>query len=242
MSAPTSTPKDLDLPPSEGEHLRLKIVGMHCASYVTGIEDALTRTPGVLDATVSLGTETAEVDYLPAQADVAAIRQAIESRGYETGEDIGADSPEAESAERDREYRALLRKFWFGLAVSIPVMLSAYPSLVPGMRGLSPAGIRIVWIAAAALTLSVLVYSGGQFFTRGWTAIRHRSADMNTLISVGTGAAWVYSTVAVLMPFLFPAGTTDPFFDVAPSPSRWWCWDRRSRCARRAEPPKRSGS
>ncbi|MFV1986896.1 MAG: heavy metal translocating P-type ATPase [Gemmatimonadota bacterium] len=197
------------------QHLRLKIVGMHCASCVVGIEDALKRTPGVVDAHVSLGTETAEVDYLPSQTDVPAIGQAIEARGYGVGEEIGPDSPENEAAERAREYRDLMRKFWFGLAVSIPVLATAYPEFVPGLRELSAGTIRLIWIAGGLLTLPVLVYSGGQFFTRGWAAVRHRSADMNALISVGTGAAWVYSSVAVLFPSLFPEGTSEPFFDVA---------------------------
>ncbi len=197
------------------EHLRLKIVGMHCASCVAGIEDALERTPGVQRVTVSLGTETADVDYLPSQANVSDIREAIESHGYQTSPEVGADSPEAEGNERAHEYRALMRKFWFGLGVSIPVLVTAYPNWVPGLRALSMDTIRLIWLATAVLTIPVLVYSGGQFFTRGWAAIRHRSADMNTLIALGTGAAWVYSTVAVLVPALFPEGTAEPFFDVA---------------------------
>ena len=196
------------------EHLNLKIRGMHCASCVAGIEGALLETPGVIDAQVSLGTESASVDYLPAQANLDSIRAAIESRGYTVEGDLGAESPDREAEERNREYRTLMRKFWFGLIISIPVLLTAYPAWVPGLRSLSDETVRWIWILDGLLTIPVLVYSGRQFFTRGWTAFRHRSADMNTLIGLGTGAAWVYSTVAVLLPRLFPAGTAEPFYDV----------------------------
>jgi Cu+-exporting ATPase len=99
--------------------------------------------------------------------------------------------------------------------ISIPVLLTAYPSWVPGLRSLSAEAVRWIWALDGALTIPVLAYSGGQFFTRGWAAFRHRSADMNTLIGLGTGAAWVYSSVAVLLPRLFPQGTAEPFYDVA---------------------------
>ncbi|MFQ5679329.1 MAG: heavy metal translocating P-type ATPase [Gemmatimonadota bacterium] len=196
------------------ERMELRITGMHCASCVPGIEDALREVPGVLGAEVSLGTESAWVDYVPALADVEAIAAEIRARGYEVGEP-GTPTPDREVEDRAREYRRLLHKFRFGLAASVPVLVTAYPSWVPGLRSLDPSGIRLLWALDGLLALAVLFYSGRQFFTGGWAALRHRSADMNTLIALGTGAAWVYSTVAVLFPQLFPPGTAEPFYDVA---------------------------
>lgn len=196
------------------ERLRLRVRGMHCASCVTGIEEGLRDTPGVLGAQVSLGTESAIVDYVPALADLEAIRDAVRVRGYEVAEGPEAGSPDREAEDRAREYRGLMRKFWFGLAASIPVLLTAYPSWVPGLRSLSEGAIRWLWALDGVLALAVLLYSGRHFFVGGWAALRHRTADMHTLIALGTGAAWVYSTVAVLLPGLFPAGTAEPFYDV----------------------------
>ncbi len=197
------------------KRIDLRIKGMHCASCVAGIEESLLRLPGVLSADVNLGTESAAVDYIPSVVDIPALTRAVESRGYKVAEDLGAEAPDREVEERAREYKDLLRRFWFGLAVSIPVLVTAYPSWIPGLRSLSEEAIRLIWALDGLLTIPVLVYSGGRFFTGGWSAFRHRTADMNTLISVGTGAAWVYSTVAVAFPGLFPAGTAEPFFDVA---------------------------
>jgi len=201
--------------PVGAESVRLRIRGMHCASCVSDIEEALRAVPGVLEADVSLGTESAAVEYVPAVTDLGAVREAIEDRGYEVDEDPGADTPERETRERAREYRDLMRRFWFGVAVAAPVLLTAYPGWMPGLRGLGEESVRWVWGGAGLLTLGVLVYSGRRFFTGAWSAFRHRAADMNTLIALGTGAAWVYSTAVVLFPGLFPAGTAEPFYDVA---------------------------
>jgi Cu+-exporting ATPase len=197
------------------EETTLRIRGMHCASCVADIEEALRAKPGVLHAEVSLGTDSASVEYVPALTDLSAVRQAIEARGYKVDDDPGADAPKRATEERAREYRDLMRRFWFGVAVSIPVLVTAYPGWIPGLRELSPEAIRWVWGIDGLLTLPVLFYSGKRFFTGAWSAFTHRAADMNTLIALGTGAAWIYSTVAVLFPELFPAGTAEPFYDVA---------------------------
>lgn len=197
------------------ETATLRIHGMHCASCVSGIEEAVRTKPGVLRADVSLATESASIDYLPSVTDLATVRAAIEGRGYGVDEDSGSEAPERESEERAREYRDLMRRFWFGLVISMPVLITAYPDWIPGLRNLGPEAVRWMWGFDGLLALAVLAYSGRRFFTGAWSAFRHRAADMNTLIAVGTGAAWIYSTVAILLPGLFPAGTAEPFYDVA---------------------------
>ena len=118
------------------------------------------------------------------------------------------------------EYRSLVRKFWFAAAISIPVMLVAYPEVpwlyLPNLfiRETSENLIRWLYILSGLATLPVMAYSGRQFFTGAWAALKRHSADMNTLIALGTSAAWIYSTIALLVPGIFPEGTATPFFDV----------------------------
>jgi len=113
-----------------------------------------------------------------------------------------------------------MRKFWFAAAVSVPTLLLAYPSVrwlyAPNWLGGSVSEPLVWWlfVLSGAITLPVMAYSGRQFFTGAWAALKHHSADMNTLIALGTSAAWVYSTVALLLPRLFPEGMAEPFYDV----------------------------
>jgi Cu+-exporting ATPase len=200
---------------ASGKLTRLRIEGMHCASCSTSIEDALLEAHGVMTAVVNPGTEAADILYLPTETDVPRLAEAIESSGYTVQEPFVPDAPEDEPEDRDREYRDLMRRFWFGLVISIPILITAYPSWFPVLRDLSDATIRWIWALGGAAALGVLIYSGGRFFTGGWSAFRHRTADMNSLIALGTGAAWVYSSVAVAFPRLFPVGTAEPFYDVA---------------------------
>lgn len=120
-----------------------------------------------------------------------------------------------------REYRSLVRKFWFAAAISIPVMLVAYPEIpwlyLPNLfvREASQQLVNWLYILSGIVTLPVMAYSGRQFFSGAWTALKRHSADMNTLIALGTSAAWIYSTIALLVPGIFPEGTATPFYDVS---------------------------
>src|SRR3989337_1555912 len=97
-------------------------------------------------------------------------------------------------------------------------MIMSYPWLFPGLRDWFPRGsprLWSVWAVMGVAALAVLAYSGNQFFTGAWQALRHRSANMHTLIALGTGVAWVYSTIALLFPQLFPASEfTEVYYDV----------------------------
>ena len=133
-----------------------------------------------------------------------------------------AESPRAgavsEVAEAEREYRSLMRKWWFGAAVGVPTMVLSYPWLFPVLRDWFPREsdrLRVLWAVMGVFALAVLAYSGSQFFTGAWRALRHRSPNMHTLIAIGTGVAWVYSTVAVALPELFPESKfRDVYYDV----------------------------
>ena len=206
---------------TEGATARFAIEGITCASCVTRIESALLETPGVVKASVNIGTEEATVEFLPSVADPAAIKAAVGSAGYKVVEAPAPASPEATDKEaevREREYRTLMRKWWFGAAVGVFTMLLSYPWLIPVLRDWFPRGspqLWYTWAVMGILSLAVLAYSGNQFFVGAWQALQHRSANMHTLIALGTGVAWIYSTIALLFPQLFPAAEfTEVYYDV----------------------------
>ncbi len=202
---------------------RIPIKFMHCASCVTHIESALQTTPGVIAAQASLAANAVDIEYLPEKTTFAALHAAIESAGHKVAEPKPAKAQEAETlspedlAQRE-EYHTLIRKFWFAAIIAIPVMGLSYPDLIPGLRDWMPAGSetrRIVWTLLGVLTLPVLIWSGSQFFTGMWDALKHRSANMHTLIAIGISAAFLYSVVAIAWPGLFPRmSLAEVFWDV----------------------------
>jgi len=197
-----------------GTNIKIGIENLRCASCVKFIEDELKATQGVLNANVNIATQEATVDYLPQNTTLAELNKAIETWGYKprpATSDAPVDKQEEAHA---REYRKLMNKFWFAAAISVIVMVTAYYQVVPILRDLSMVSLRMLWGVTALLTLPVMFWSGSDFFTGAWAAFKHRSANMNTLITLGTGAAWLYSTFAILFPSVFPEGTSEPFYDV----------------------------
>lgn len=202
--------------------ITLGVAGMYCGSCVSTIESALRKTPGVLDATVNLATEEARIEYQPGLVNLASLTRAIQDAGYQVRETAPVSASETtldrEEADRAQEYRTLLRKFWFAVAISIPVLIFSYPQFIPGLRvWLTPGSVqlRVVGGLLGLLTIPVLAWSGSQFYTGMWAALKHRQANMHTLIAIGVSAAWLYSTVAVLTPGIFPPGTSaETFYDV----------------------------
>lgn len=193
---------------------RIGIVNLHCASCVKFIEDELKSVKGVLKATVNTATQEAAIEYLPQEATLSQFNAAIEAWGYKPRPATSESPIDKQEEAHTWEYRRLMKKFWLAAIVSLPVLLFAYPQYVPFIRDLSMETIRWAWIISAMVTVPVLFYSGNDFFTGAWAAFKHRSANMNTLIALGTGAAWVYSTIAILFPAIFPEGTSEPFYDV----------------------------
>jgi len=200
---------------------RLPIKNMHCSSCVIRVELALQLTPGIVSARASLGPNAVDIEYQPELTDFQEIRKAIESAGYRLAE------PKAEPASEtldpaevaiEEEYRGLMRKFWFAAAISLPVMALSYPDLIPGLREWMPMGSdtrRIVWALLGVLSLPVMVWAGSQFFTGMWDALKHRAANMHTLIAIGISAAYAYSVVSVAWPGIFPdMKLAEVFWDV----------------------------
>jgi len=200
---------------------RIPIDGMHCSSCVIRVELALRMTPGILSARANLGPNAVDIEYDPETVDFDAIRKAIASAGYRVAEpkiDPASETLDPAEAANEQEYRNLMRKFWFAAAISVPVMALSYPDLIPGLREWMPMGSgtrRIVWSLLGVLSLPVLVWAGSQFFIGMWDALKHRAANMHTLIAIGISAAYLYSVVAVAWPGLFPnMALAEVFWDV----------------------------
>lgn len=202
---------------------KLAIEGMHCASCVARVERELQSVPGVQDATVSLIAEEARVTFAPAALGVATLEQAVERAGYHAHvkPDEAADDEFArQDRDRAREYAMLMRKFWFSTAVAVPVLLLSNTMLVPGLKDVSwlqkgSDGLYWVWRGLALLTLPVLLWAASQFYTGAWQALKHRGANMHTLIATGISAAYLYSLVAVIDPSIFPEEKyAEVYFDV----------------------------
>jgi Cu+-exporting ATPase len=204
---------------------RIGLKNMHCSSCLVRTELALQTTPGVVSARASLITNSVDVEYQPDKTDFTAIRVAIERAGYKVVEPAtsakGERREEAlspEEATQQEEYRILMRKFWFAAVVSIPVMVLSYPDFVPVLRDWMTMGSgtrRVVWGLLGLVSLPVMVWSGSQFFVGMWDALKHRAANMHTLISIGITAAFLYSIAAVAFPQIFPnMAFAEVFWDV----------------------------
>jgi len=200
---------------------RFPIEGMHCSSCVVRIELALRTLPGIISARANLGPNAVDIEYEPESVDFDAIRKAIASAGYRVAEpkiDPASETLDPGEAANEQEYSSLMRKFWFAAAISLPVMALSYPDLIPGLREWMPMGSgtrRMVWSLLGVLSLPVLVWAGSQFFTGMWDALKHRAANMHTLIAIGISAAFAYSVVAVAWPGLFPnIALAEVFWDV----------------------------
>lgn len=200
--------------------LKLGIKGMRCASCVKTIEDSLCHTPGVVSASVDPASASANIIYQPEIADHQAITQAVVDAGYQVGEPPAANeiALERQESEQAAEYTGLMRKFWLAAVISLPVMFFSYPDLVPGLRDWMPMGSmerRVVWGILGLLSLPVMIWSGSMFYQGMWSGLKHRSANMHTLIAFGITAAFLYSVVAVAFPQWFPdMALAEAFWDV----------------------------
>jgi len=194
------------------EKATLSVGGMTCASCVNTIERALKRVEGVLAANVNLAAERATIEFIPTVTGRPDFSQAITGVGYEVRE-TPAETEAGEDREREarrREANTLRLKFIVSAILSVPVFLGSFPEWFPWL----PAVLQNPW-TLLALTTPVQFWAGAQFYRGMFGALRHRTADMNTLIAVGTSAAYFYSLAAILAPQVFPAGTRALYLDTA---------------------------
>jgi Cu+-exporting ATPase len=195
--------------PDPGSRIVIPVSGMTCAACQSRVQRTLSRTPGVADASVNLMMGNATVAYDPAAVTPSALVETIRATGY------GAELPAPErttfdeQAARDRatadELTDLRRKaIVSGIAGAIAMLVS-----MPLMRGDATAAHHAAPPAIAwtlfLLTLGVMSWAGRHFYTRAWAAFRHHAASMDTLVAVGTGAAFIYSVIATVAPGFFLA-------------------------------------
>lgn len=211
----------------------LPILGMHCAACANRIEKALNKADGVQEATVNFATQRATVHYDPQTTNIVNLHDVVKKAGYSVllpestfvhnqghgsahnqqvsgientpakGHTLSPDeAQDLEVQAREKEYLRQSRKFWIALAMTVPVTLTSMGShFIPALHFVAAAPWRL-WLELA-LTTPVLFWAGAEFFTGAWNAARHRAADMNTLVALGTLSAYLFSVTATLWPSLF---------------------------------------
>jgi len=191
------------------KNIQLSIGSMSCAGCVASVERTLLAVPGVSSAAVNFAEHTAEV---AGEVSAQALIDAVVAAGYEAAELRGTDdeAQEKEAAEF-AYYRSLLKKALVAGAVAAPLMGMMLFGYMPMLEG----GGRIFWAVVALLSLFVMVYSGGRFFTGAWKAFKAHNANMDTLIALGTGTAWLFSFLILLWPTIVPPEARHLYFEAA---------------------------
>ncbi len=187
--------------------VRLSISGMVCAGCVSAVEEALRAVDGVTTASVNLGERSASVsgDIVP-----EALIEAVAGAGFRAAELVTAEDSENKVQQEQAEYRVLLWRT--AVAGFMGALLFA-----AGMGGLLPPieeG-QVLWIGVSLVTLLILFFVGGHFFRGAWISLRNHRGNMDTLIAMGTGTAWLYSTAIVLFPEMVPSLARHAYFEAA---------------------------
>ncbi len=200
------------------EKLDFPIKGMTCASCVEKIEKALKKIPQVIDASVNLATGAGRVEYVAGDVDIrSAVREAVASVGYEVEEISEEEDPLAAKERREKEeIRILRKKFLVGLVLVIPTFLLVYWDVI-GLDKILPIPKRISFILQLILITPVQFWAGSQFYKGAIAAAKHKTTNMNTLIAVGTTAAYIYSLMATFFPSFFEASGygAEVYYDTA---------------------------
>lgn len=197
--------------PKHSPHERtLLIEGAKCAGCVRKIESALQQVPGVERAEMNFAQRTATIS---GTADTVALLRAVEHAGYRAKEqDCGNESDalsEKEKADGDY-YKRLMRDMTIALSLGVPLMIY---SLVIGEMTVTTATERISWLIVGILTFGVMVVPGKHFYIGAWQSFKNHSANMDTLVALGTGTAWLYSMAVVFVPHLVPDMARHVYFE-----------------------------
>ena len=190
------------------EH-RLSIAGMSCAGCVASVEKALQAVNGVQSASVNFAEHTAQV-----RGDVAVqpLLDAVRAAGYDAAELRGQEDEAVKEAAELGYYRALLRKAGVAAVVGVPLFVGGIADWFPDLMSVTG---QTFWLLSGLATLAVLIYSGGHFFVGAWKAFRLHNANMDTLIALGTGTAWVYSMIVAVFPAVVPTLAQHAYFEAA---------------------------
>jgi Cu+-exporting ATPase len=189
--------------------VRLSIGGMSCAGCVATVEKTLKNVPGVSEAAVNFAEHTASVS---GSVEAKALISAVVAAGYEAAELKSRAAEDEKAAAEAAHFRSLKRKTLVASILAAPLFVGEMFMLLPALH--SPGG-RLYGLIAGLVTLFVLFYSGGHFFRGAWKSFRNHNANMDTLIALGTGSAWVYSMAVVAAPQLVPTLAQHAYFEAA---------------------------
>lgn len=194
----------------------LTLTGLHCASCVAKVEKSLSSVAGVTGANVNLADRTALVT---GTAPARELINAVEAVGYGAAlaatEGMSAlaaadEQLEQQAADDHRRYRHLLTHTAIALGLGLPLMIWG---MATGEMGVNNVEEQLAWGLVGILTGLVLIFSGGQYFSGTWSALKHGSANMDTLVALGTGSAWLFSMVVVLFPDWLPGSARHVYFE-----------------------------
>ena len=209
----------------EVEKINAPVEGMTCASCVARVEKAISKLDGVKNVSVNFASEKASFEFDPELIDYTKISQVVEDAGYKinfpdkTGKTDKSDSEKnAGSNDLISEHeKDLKRNFILSVILAIPVLLLSMGTMWDGFRDFLPLSTDYLNKILLILTTPVIFIPGKRFFKIFWTNLKHFSADMNSLVAVGTGAAYIFSTVVTLFPDLVlkPGDFPHVYFDTA---------------------------
>ena len=195
---------------SDAGEIQLNIQGASCASCVTKIETALKQVAGVTGAEMNFAQRTVLIN---SNASPSELVRAVEEAGYNATL-ANADSDEAAIEEKEQAdwayYKKLMRHMVIALSLGVPLMIYG---LVTGEMSVNTTTERIVWLIIGLMTLGVMVFSGRHFYVGAWNSFKNHSANMDTLIALGTGTAWLYSMTVVFFPGYVPEMARHVYFE-----------------------------
>ena len=195
---------------SDAGEIQLNIQGASCASCVTKIEIALKQVAGVTSAEMNFAQRTVLIN---GNASPSELVRAVEEAGYNATL-ANADSDEAAIEEKEQAdwayYKKLMRHMVIALSLGVPLMIYG---LVTGEMSVNTTTERIVWLIIGLMTLGVMVFSGRHFYVGAWNSFKNHSANMDTLIALGTGTAWLYSMTVVFFPGYVPEMARHVYFE-----------------------------
>ncbi|MGD8236670.1 MAG: heavy metal translocating P-type ATPase, partial [Chromatiales bacterium] len=190
------------------QSVRLSISGMSCAGCVSAVEQALAGIEGVESATVNLGERTALVEG--GDLSVDSLIQAVKQAGYDAAELGGFDEESEKESHELAEYRLLWSRALIAGGVGVILFIGGMTGLLPSIEES-----RGTWVGISIITLLVLVLVGGHFFKGAMASLKAGRGNMDTLIALGTGTAWSYSTLVIVWPELVPSLARHAYFDAA---------------------------
>jgi Cu+-exporting ATPase len=202
------------------DNLTLKLRGMSCASCASSIEQAIQSVPGIIECHVNFGMEQATIQYDSQQTDLETIQSAVDAAGYQALplQEMAAAEDDSQPADRKSESQNLQRKLWTAGIISTLLVVGAIPAMTGLHLPFIPAWVHNFWLQLV-LSSPVQFWCGISFYVGAWKSLKRRVATMDTLIALGTSAAYFYSVFVTFFPgFLTAQGLTPSvYYEVAAS-------------------------